>query len=293
MTSSASSSGTSSPVISDLFAADATYAQIPVYLLDQCVQGIITPHIGDVPNDVPLTTDDCRQLLTLDPFYVNGQHFLSQNAPPNNTSPWGSYMTGNTGYGIGNVQPQITIVQGSGYQGTVGTSASTTITAATGNTTSFGLSVNAFGLQVGYNDTVSNSTTTGNTNSSSTSTLSSTNNQVSQTASVKLVAPIEGQAVASLLFVDNRFGTIMFPDYSPAANQFCQYSPPTGGSAATNGGNTSSSTAPTSVTGINCVATSTAAPPTPIPWHENTVMVLSPPLISLTSAWRKERIRKG
>jgi hypothetical protein len=250
-----------------------TYAQVSVYTLDQCAQGTTAINIGSDPSNVTLESTECRQLLTLDPFYVNGQHFLSQNAPPNNNSPWGSYMEGNTGYGIGNIQPQIISVEGSGYQGQVGTSISTMITAMTGNTSSFGFNLNALGLQIGYNDTITNTTTTQNTNSSGTNLQTATNNQVSQTAQAKLVAPVQGQPVATWLFVDNRYGTIMFPAYSPAANQLCHYTAPAGGGAAGATGNQGASASPTPVTGTNCVAINPAGPA--IPWQANTVMVIN------------------
>ena len=219
--------GQTSYIQYNLIAASDTTVQISVYTLDQCAQGNCEQaSFATNGSTETLTPQDCQQLLTLDPFYVNGQHFLTNNAPPNNTSPVGSWVKTLT-VGLGSKENYSALKTSvTGYSGSYATTLTSSITSSTGVTTSLGFSVgSSSSLKLGINGTISNSTTNSTTNSNANSQGVSINLSATQQAAVSLI-PSPGFPIFTKIFTNNSYGTLMFPASPPAVTGLCPSATP-------------------------------------------------------------------
>ena len=178
---------------------------VTVFQLHLCAEGLYT--LADPAANPPLTLParDCASLLTLDPFYMYGQHLSSNQpsyalapAPPNN----------NGIAGAPNSSTQVTNV--SAVQASDGQATGTSDTTSISTTTPFSWGV---GLMAGIwsgNYTNSSSQTSGSGISSAFLTASTLTSGITS-ALTDAIQVDTGYYPNSGLWVDSRFGTVMFP----------------------------------------------------------------------------------
>jgi hypothetical protein len=187
--------GTSSGEIQALPATGNEGAlQVSALTLHLCAQGLLAVS--------PLTAYDCASLLSLDPFYMNGQH-ASQPS-------WAALAQGETKVLAGS--PTLSYVSTEGVTAGLGTgtSSSSQIQTVSGNT-----------LSLGIQPLISGTSGSSQTNSSgvqfSMLTTPTTSQNVSQNITATLQSSDSSIEVASV-WVDGRFQTVMFPGATPSAS---------------------------------------------------------------------------
>lgn len=184
--------------------------------LDTCANATDTEI--QLTETVYLQQTDCQGLLTLDPFYVNGQSY----APPSDVATSEAPINA----GSANTADTLSFTESTNTAATQATSSafSSTIDSTIGSTTTLGLSAsfsagNSGGLSGGGSNQTSNSssTTTGST-FGLTLTNTAANSATMANTSTRSIAddgntaqlPILGQS-----YVDSRFGTWMFQSVQP------------------------------------------------------------------------------
>jgi hypothetical protein len=177
--------------------------QVSAFELHLCAEGI-APLI-DAGSNITLTPYECASLLTLDPFYMNGQHTSRPS--------WVTVGQGSISQQAGSITIQNVTTAAVTLALSTGTSSTAQISSTSGSTATLGIPPIASGT-AGPSQSSSAGITfsllTSPTQTQSASTTISATLQTSGGASV----PIQ----AGALWVDNRFGTVMFPSVTPSGS---------------------------------------------------------------------------
>jgi hypothetical protein len=197
--------GTPSPGIIQAMPVTGTMGllQVSAFQLHLCAEGI-APLI-DAGSNITLTPYECASLLTLDPFYMNGQHTSKPS--------WATVGQGSISQHAGSITIQNVTTEAITSAQSTGTSSTAQISSTSGNTLTLGIppvvSVST-GSSQNSSAGITFSLLTSPTTTQSTSDTISATLQSSGGASV----PIQ----AGALWVDNRFGTVMFPSVTPSGS---------------------------------------------------------------------------
>ena len=183
---------------------------INVLQLHLCLNGLYQP--VDAAANLTLSPYDCANLLTLDPFYLYGQHATLTQANTTVTGANGALAVAAQGYGIPPGQSSSTAIQkvvlASATNGTqTSSSFATGVTAVTGSNWSIALSAGIFS----GNASGSSSQQSGSSITSAFQSQTSANASVTAGISGTIAVSGNQSAPASGEYVDARFGSIMFP----------------------------------------------------------------------------------
>lgn len=191
---------------------------VSVFQLHLCAEGL-----GEVENTSftpPLTLSpfECASLLSLDPFYLYGQHAtlseVNASGPVAITAQSGgaSFAPNQNVYNIQNVTASST---SSGQQ--TGSSTSTNLTTVNGTTQSLGVTIGDKNNNGGLSGTTSSSQQQSSAFTSNLLSSVSTTTGTSTTYTASLQSG-NGGAPDTNLWMDTRFGTVMFPSVGVSIN---------------------------------------------------------------------------
>lgn len=194
--------GTPSPAANQAMPVTGTQGilQVSAFELHLCAEGI-APLI-DAGSNTTLTPYECASLLSLDPFYMNGQHISMPS--------WATVGQGSISQQAGSITLQNVNTTGITVPTSTGTSSTSQISSASGNTVTLGIQDVASGTAGSSQTNIAGMTFSLLTSPTMTQSASSTISATLQTSGGASV-PIQSEA----LWVDNRFGTVMFPGVTP------------------------------------------------------------------------------
>jgi|GEM_PF-3132269 len=189
-----------------------TGLQISVFDLHLCAKGLNPPAVTDAGANPPftLTPYECAGLLNMDPFYMNGQHanlsastIAQLNAAYPNGLDLASPSDNDT---ISNSNTSTT-----GFGKSTGSSFTDSVSATQGTTESLGISASYAGSGVSVTATNSNSQTNSSGMTTSYQDSTSSNQTLTNAITASLKAVSQAYPLETKVYVDTRFGTLMFP----------------------------------------------------------------------------------
>lgn len=191
--------------------------QTSAFELHLCADGIAP--LTDSAANVILSPYECASLLSLDPFYMNGQH----SAQPE-WAPTGQLSSDSVQAGVLRMQTITTTGITDGQS--TGTSSMAQISSTSGNTLSFGLQPKSGKSGLTASGSIGSSETTGSGVTFSPLTSVTANQSFSQSFSASLEYTADGKPSSAPLsvpiqngiWVDGRFGTAMFPSATPSGS---------------------------------------------------------------------------
>jgi hypothetical protein len=193
--------------------AESNGWQISVFDLHLCAKGLNSQVATDPAATPPitLTSYECAGLLNMDPFYLNGQHTDPSQSGLGQPDSNGSSKDIDSGESD-TISSASTSTTENGQS--TGSSFTDTASATQGQTESLGVQAGGYGSSVSATATQSSSQTSG---SGMTTTYDNTTKENSgQTQAIQAILQADknnGEAypITTKVYVDTRFGTLMFP----------------------------------------------------------------------------------
>ena len=205
---------------------------LSTYYLHWCAKGLYTPENSAANPQVNLSPYECAGLLALDPFYMYGQH-VDPAHPPGNTNQIFGYSSGPSDIGQGsNNTITGTKTSATGQGSSTNSQFTDSVSNTEGNSQSIGITVGVkvagSGVSAGVTAGQSQSQANGSGMTTSFQNTTKTNQQMSQQFTATMKADSSGYPIQSQVYVDTRFGTLMFRDAKPAISSLSPISPTSG-----------------------------------------------------------------